>query len=323
MDTSETETPTRLPSRQVWQHLGFESLAADRDSLGLWQRGGPAAACRFAAKWWQPPAVFVACTCLAVAVVRQPLSALQILVCLWTADLYTGCVHFVFDHFEASDLDVPFLRIRCGKQRVAVGESLLGPLLLSFHQHHADPSYIWRCSYLTSAAEIFVSVAPQFLLTAVYTPLLLRLAPPLLTHHESSGGSLRSAQQPLEAAVAIMPAVVAWKTFGLLYGEFSHRQAHAPPHLVPRWAAALQRARLMMPRHVHHAHHRGPRAVAPENNFCQIGVANPAVDWLLRRVTRRRWAWLAGMLALTLGDFVLLSGAFAMLGASGWNDTED
>ena len=68
---------------------------------------------------------------------------------------------------------------------------------------------------------------------------------------------------------------------------------------------------------------RGPRVVAPENNFCQIGVANPAVDWLLRRVTRRRWAWLAGMLALTLGDFVLLSGAFAMLGASGWNDTED
>ncbi len=281
------------PSRRVWQELGFESLEADRESLRCWRQGAP---CRMAAVWWQPAFVGVAAVCLAAAMLSdRGLSALEVAVCMWAADLYTGCVHYVFDHFEPSELKTLGL------------SSLLGPLISSFHQHHADPSYIWRTSFFTSAAEILFSLLPQAALAAICSNLLPRLAPSL---EERRPEGQRPPQ--LEAIVALMPAVGAWKAAWLIYGEFSHRQAHMPRHLRPRWVTLLQRLRLMLPPHVHRRHHESPCSTSADNNFCQIGLANPAVGLALRLGARSRWAWLVGMFLLTAFDNVLLSGAFVL-----------
>ena len=288
-----------VPSRRVWKDLGFESSESDRESLRCWRQGAP---CRMAAVWWQPGFVGVAVVCivsLAAAMLSGPagprLSALEVAVCMWAADLYTGCVHYVFDHFEPSELKTVGL------------SSLLGPLISSFHQHHADPSYIWRTSFFTSAAEILFSLLPQAALVAIYSNLLLRLAPS--PEERRPEGQL---PQQLEAIVALIPAVGSWKTAWLIYGEFSHRQAHMPAHLRPWWVTLLQRLRLMLPPHVHRRHHESPRSTSPDNNFCQIGLANPTVGLALRLGARNRWAWLVGMLLLTAFDNVLLSGAFVV-----------
>lgn len=241
--------------------------------------------------WWQPAVVSAAWLCMVAVLSQQQLGARHVALCVWVADLYTGCIHYVFDHFEPSDLDAYF----------APAAAVLGPHLSSFHQHHADPSFIWRVSFATSSSEILLSMLPQFALGLLYTLASRALAGP------QAG--------PLDAAVVLMPAVLVWKTIGLLYGEFSHRQAHLPLRLRPRWVAALQRLRLMLPRDVHNRHHASPRSASPENNFCQIGVANPAVNFVLRYATRSRSAWAVAALALTAGDFALVSGAIAYSGA--------
>jgi len=263
--------PRPHPNRELWEKLGFEdgSLDCFRDSE-LSQircaRIDPGIG-SIPARWWQWPLVLVGVCALALQAAAHTSNLFLPAFSLLATDFYTGAIHYTLDHFSPRAF-------------------IIGGLVSTFHRHHADPSFVYRVSFVTSASELLV---------AALLPLMVM-------------GLLAIGPGTKSSMVAIRTAL-AWKTICLLWCEFSHRMAHVPAKRRPGWVTALQECSiaLLLPPAVHARHHFKPLAKGSANNFCQVGLANPFLNGLLACGLRCRWFWLLLTLTLTAFDFVLIA----------------
>jgi hypothetical protein len=182
-----------------WERWGVDDAAANQKSLA----GGGAS---IPAKWWQSWFVAVAVT-TQVGLACYPLLAVQSnrcslllpLVGVFASDLYTGTVHYTFDHFT------PEMWI-------------FGGLVSTFHQHHADPTFIFRAAFVAQACKVLLTMLVPLALLS-----LLCVSMPTCWLCAKSN------------RLSAVYGALAWKTLGMVYCEFSHRMAH----MYVNWFAAV------------------------------------------------------------------------------------
>ena len=79
--------------------------------------------------------------------------------------------------------------------------------------------------------------------------------------------------------------------------QMAHRWAHLPEDRVPTPVRWLQRARLLIGKPAHDAHHDDPF----DKNFCiMTGMFNRPLNWVVKNTSRFSHAWIAVFLLTSL-----------------------
>lgn len=150
-----------------------------------------------------------------------------------------------------------------------LGIPVLGQPCLEFQMHHHFPTDLVQRRFLDVLGDLNTVVS----VLAVWCLLLLDFNKPTVRY------------------MAGLKLLMAY------YGQFSHRSAHTPSTANNKVIEALRSVGAMIPLAKHRSHHRPPH----DKDFCLVGVCNPFIDFLYNNVTRNRYAWMIGFLALGLG----------------------
>ena len=157
-------------------------------------------------------------------------------------------------------------------------DTILKYFVKEFHLHHEDPIFIARKNFMINTSMIFIFHAIHIALLNLYFYVGI-----------------------IEYSDTYMK-ILSYKILFAIYGEYSHRMAHMQKKSYI--TSIAQKYGLLLSPKTHYCHHQNPRGSHSSNNFCQIGIANPVVNYLVRLINNKCILYVA--LFLIFYDYICI-----------------